>query len=57
MKAADIMTREVVAISPDASLVDVATIMIDDRISAVPVVDQGELVGIVTENDLIAGWS
>ena len=53
MKATDIMTSEVVAVSPDAPIVDVATIMIDHRISAVPVVDQGELVGIVTENDLI----
>ena len=32
---------------------DVATIIIDYRISAVPVVDQGELVGIVTDNYLI----
>ena len=53
MKATDIMTSEVVAVSPDAPIADVATMMIDHRISAVPVVDQGELVGIVTENDLI----
>ena len=53
MKAAEIMTREVVAVTPDTSINDVATTMIDHRISAVPVVDRGKLVGIVTENDLL----
>ena len=53
MKAAEIMTREVVAVTPDTSIIDVATTMIDHRISAVPVVDRGKLVGIVTENDLL----
>ena len=53
MKAADIMTRAVVVVSPDTAITEIARIMIDSRISAVPVVDAGKLVGIVTENDLL----
>ena len=53
MKAADIMTRDVVSVSPNTAIADIAKTMIDNRISAVPVVDGGKLVGIVTENDLL----
>ena len=53
MKAADIMTRAVVVVSPNTAVAEIARVMIDSRISAVPVVDEGKLVGIVTENDLL----
>ena len=53
MKAADIMTRDVVVVPPDAQIAAIAKTMIDNRISGVPVVDEGKLVGIVTENDLL----
>ncbi len=53
MRASEIMTRQVVTVSPDASVAEVASIMVDHRISGVPVVDQNQLVGIVTENDLL----
>jgi CBS domain-containing protein len=54
MKAADVMVREVVTVSPDASVQDVANIMLASRISAVPVIaESGELLGVVSEGDLM----
>lgn len=52
--AADIMTREVVTIKIDASVKELAQLLSSRNISGVPVVDEnGVLVGIVTESDLI----
>jgi CBS domain-containing protein len=54
MKAADVMVSNVITVGPDATVSDVAQILLSNRISAVPVVDQrGELKGIVSEGDLI----
>jgi CBS domain-containing protein len=54
MQARDVMTREVVATAPEASVKDVAVLMINNRVSGVPVLDQeSRLVGIVTEGDLL----
>lgn len=54
MKAADVMVSNVVTVHPDASVRDVAKLLLSNRISAVPVVAKsGELVGIVSEGDLI----
>jgi CBS domain-containing protein len=48
----DIMTRNVVTVSPDADLVDVARTMLERKIGGLPVVEDGRLVGIVTERDI-----
>ena len=54
MRAHHIMTRKVITIAPDASIVDAARLMLDNRISGLPVVDlKGQLVGMVTERDLL----
>jgi CBS domain-containing protein len=54
MKAADVMVSNVITVAPDANVADVAQILLNNRISAVPVVDQhGELKGIVSEGDLL----
>jgi CBS domain-containing protein len=54
MQARDIMTTAVIAVTPDTSIRQVATVLRDNGISAVPVVDgSGALVGIVSEGDLI----
>jgi CBS domain-containing protein len=53
MRAQDIMTANVVTITPDTAVRDVAKLMIDRRISGMPVVNSGgHLVGIVTDGDL-----
>jgi CBS domain-containing protein len=54
MKAKDIMTPNVATVAPDASVVEIAKLMLDRHISAVPVVDgHGHLIGIVSEGDLM----
>lgn len=54
MKARDVMTRDVVTIDANRGVVDVARLLLDKRISAVPVVDgAGRLIGIVSEGDLL----
>src|SRR5690606_6896169 len=53
MKARDVMVSPVVTVKPSASVKEVAKLLLDRRISAVPVVDdQGKVVGIVSEGDL-----
>ena len=52
--AQDIMTSEVISVSPDVSIRDLAELLLSNNISGVPVLDSGKnLVGIVTESDLI----
>jgi CBS-domain-containing membrane protein len=54
MNAADVMVTKVITVQPDASVGEVAKILLANRISAVPVVDKsGGLLGIVSEADLI----
>lgn len=54
LTASDIMTREVIAVSRDTSIRELAEIFTIHHIGSVPVVDsEGVLVGIVTESDLI----
>lgn len=54
MRAKDVMTTDVISVAPEASVTDAAQLMLDRRISGVPVVDDADrLVGIVTEGDLM----
>ena len=54
MKAADVMTRSVVSIRPNASIAEMIKLMLDNRISGLPVIDdRGDLVGIITEGDCL----
>lgn len=54
MKAKDIMTTEVMKVKVDDKVEDVTRLLITNKISGVPVVnDENEVVGIVTETDLI----
>jgi len=52
MKASDIMTSSPCYCSPADSLEDVAQIMRDNDCGAVPVVEDGRIIGIVTDRDL-----
>jgi CBS domain-containing protein len=54
MRAHHIMTHHVITVSPDASILDAADIMLTNRVSGLPVVDPaGELLGIVSEGDFL----
>jgi CBS domain-containing protein len=54
MKARELMTTDVVSLTPDAPIREIAGVFRRLGISGVPVVEGGELIGIVTELDLIA---
>jgi len=52
-KIKKIMSKDLVTISPDALLEEAATLMRDNKVSFLPVVDnKGKLVGIITESDI-----
>lgn len=54
MRAHQIMTRTVVTVGPDTSVLEAAKKMLDQNISGLPVVDNaGQLVGIISEGDLL----
>ena len=55
LTAKDIMTKDVVTVTPDTSIESLASLLVSNQISGAPVVDaSGSIVGIVTENDLIS---
>jgi CBS domain-containing protein len=54
MHAIDIMTNAVITVGPNKPLKDIAKLLINRRISAVPVIDkERRLLGIVSEGDLV----
>lgn len=54
MRAHQIMTRPVITVSPETTIVDAANLMLRRHISGLPVVNSsGELVGVVSEGDFI----
>lgn len=54
MNVADVMTRHVISVAPDATVEAAARLMLERGISGLMVVDaKGELAGVVTEGDLL----
>ncbi len=54
IKAKDVMTADVITVTPDTTVEELGRLFIEKRISGAPVVDADDnLFGIVTENDLI----
>lgn len=54
MHAVDVMTREVITVSPQTPVQEIVNLMLRNRISAAPVVDDaGKVVGMVSEGDLM----
>ena len=52
--AKDIMTKNVITINQEASIKELSELLLDNKISGVPVVDDsGKMVGIATDGDLI----
>lgn len=49
----DIMSENPLAISPDASIAEVADIMMDTGYNGLPVVDNGKVIGIITQTDIL----
>lgn len=55
IKAIDIMTGEVVIARPDMSISEAARLMNIFRIGGLPVIERGELVGMLCERDIMRG--
>ncbi len=54
LTARDIMTKEVVTVTPQTGVRELAALLLDRKISGAPVVDEaGKVLGVVTESDLV----
>jgi CBS domain-containing protein len=54
MRVADLMTTNVVTVTPETPLKDVANLLVEHRIAGVPVCDSGgQVVGVVSESDIL----
>jgi CBS domain-containing protein len=55
IRVEDIMTREVIVVSPDTDIAEATRLLLDNRINGVPVVDaDGRVAGILCQSDLIS---
>jgi CBS-domain-containing membrane protein len=54
MNVADVMTQKVISVTPETTIAEAARLLLEHRISGLPVVDpDGAVVGVVTEGDLL----
>jgi CBS domain-containing protein len=53
LRVRDLMTSDVITLSPKATLADAARILSDDQVSGAPVVDQGRILGVLSATDLV----
>ncbi len=47
------MTPDPVTVSPDTPIEDIATLMVDQKLHTLPVVEQGKLVGVIGKEDVL----
>ena len=51
----DIMTRDLITVSPETDIIKTAKLLLENHINGVPVIDEtGKLVGILCQSDLVA---
>src|SRR5262245_6747496 len=53
MKIRDVMIRDVVAIEPSASLAEAAKLIRQANVGILPVVEEGQVCGVITDRDLV----
>jgi len=53
MQVRDIMSQDVTALAPSCSIADVAAIMRELEIGSLPVMNQDQLIGIITDRDIV----
>jgi len=56
LTVASVMTESLVTVSPRQDTREAALLMLDHKIGALPVVDGGQLMGIITETDLLRAY-
>ena len=54
MKVVDVMNRTVISVTPDATVRECIKLLRENKISGVPVMAGDNLVGIITENDILS---
>lgn len=54
MQVSDIMNKEVVSIEPSAKIIEVADLLRQKGFNGVPVVENGKVLGMITEADLVS---
>ena len=52
IKVKDLMTKKVITVKPETTIEEAAQILRDKKIGGLPVLDNGKLVGIITETDI-----
>lgn len=57
MRAHELMTRSVVTVEPEAPVPHIAQLLLDHGFSAIPVVDDGVPIGVVSEGDVVSRCS
>src|SRR4029453_17478010 len=53
MKIKDVMVQDVVSINPSASLAEAAQLMRQANVGILPVVEEGQVCGVITDRDLV----
>ena len=56
MTVRQVMTKEPRTIAPDAPLIEAARMMLEYEVSALPVMENSQLVGIITESDIFRAF-
>ena len=60
LKIEEVMTKNPISITSDTPMREAAKVMLDNKIAGLPVVDDGKLVGMITESDifrmLVESW-
>ena len=56
IKVEQVMTRDVITVNYDDPIEEAARLMVDHRIGGLPVMREGELVGIITETDIFKAF-
>lgn len=53
VSVAEIMSAPAISVDPEDELMDVARLMLEERVGSLPVVERGRVVGIITETDML----
>jgi CBS domain-containing protein len=54
MKIRELMTKDVVSVQPESTLREAAKLLVDHRVSGLPVVRANEVIGVLSEADIVA---
>lgn len=61
LRVRDIMSKKPLSLSPDDRIVEVAKIMLENKVGGIPITEDDKLVGIITESDIfrmaVREWS